>query len=245
MDFLRQLVSKQKIRFKDNKYNLDLTYITPRIIAMGFPASGMEGLYRNRMQDVANFLQDRHGDNYRVVNTSSRTYDYSKFGDRVVDVEWPNHHPCRFYYFCRLVLETARVLVETGPETVVVVHCLGGKGRTGSLIGCLLQMAGKRATIEQCNDYYGSKRGVQVGYPSQIRYMVKFRYYFLKGEEAVDSSLKRPVSFSIRTREASFFQGKVFNFLISDFKDKDTPVMQRTFSAVFREDEKQEEPSEG
>ena len=36
---IQKLNSKKKYRYKDNKYNLDLTYITNRIIAMGFPAS--------------------------------------------------------------------------------------------------------------------------------------------------------------------------------------------------------------
>ena len=41
MDFLREIVSGPKHRFKENGYNLDLTYVTDRIIAMAFPASGL------------------------------------------------------------------------------------------------------------------------------------------------------------------------------------------------------------
>ena len=41
-DRLRNLVSKEKRRFKDGKYDLDLTYINEKIIAMGFPSSGTE-----------------------------------------------------------------------------------------------------------------------------------------------------------------------------------------------------------
>lgn len=52
MDLMRTLVSGEKNRFQDRKYNLDLTYITPRIIAMAYPAEGFEKLYRNDINTV-------------------------------------------------------------------------------------------------------------------------------------------------------------------------------------------------
>ena len=38
-NFLRNLVSGKKIRYKEDGHDLDLTYVTPRIVAMSFPAS--------------------------------------------------------------------------------------------------------------------------------------------------------------------------------------------------------------
>ena len=42
MNNIRTLVSKDKFRFTDNELGieLDLTYITPRVIAMGLPTEG-------------------------------------------------------------------------------------------------------------------------------------------------------------------------------------------------------------
>ena len=59
---VKAIVSKKKRRFVDKlaHLDLDLTYITPEIIAMGFPAEGHEELYRNRMWDVQRFLKLRH-----------------------------------------------------------------------------------------------------------------------------------------------------------------------------------------
>lgn len=52
MDFIREIVSGKKKRFKNGEFNLDLTYICPRIIAMSFPACGFESAYRNHIEDV-------------------------------------------------------------------------------------------------------------------------------------------------------------------------------------------------
>lgn len=48
----RALVSKSKLRFKDDGFDLDLTYITKNVIAMGFPSHGTEAAYRNPMTEV-------------------------------------------------------------------------------------------------------------------------------------------------------------------------------------------------
>ena len=52
MNYIRTLVSGKKKRFIDRKFNLDLSYITPRIIAMAYPASGLEVVYRNDIESV-------------------------------------------------------------------------------------------------------------------------------------------------------------------------------------------------
>jgi phosphatidylinositol-3,4,5-trisphosphate 3-phosphatase/dual-specificity protein phosphatase PTEN len=52
---LRTIVSLNKRRFVDAdlRVDLDLSYITEHVIAMGFPSSGAERFYRNDVCDVS------------------------------------------------------------------------------------------------------------------------------------------------------------------------------------------------
>lgn len=82
---LREMVSGNKNRYKDDYFNLDLTYITPRIIAMSLPADSIiASTYRNELSEVAQFLHEHHGSNYLVVNLSMKSYDSSKLKGKVI-----------------------------------------------------------------------------------------------------------------------------------------------------------------
>lgn len=83
MNYIREKISGKKNRLKQNNYNLDMTYITNRIIAMAYPASGFESIYRNNINDVSNYFREAHDINYLVINLSGRKYDYSKFNKMV------------------------------------------------------------------------------------------------------------------------------------------------------------------
>ena len=71
---IRTLVSQHRVRTRDLGLDLDLSYITPRVIAMGFPAGGVgtatavESLYRNSAADVRKYLEAKHGNKYKVRN---------------------------------------------------------------------------------------------------------------------------------------------------------------------------------
>ena len=61
---------------------------------MGYPASGMEGLYRNKREDAKRFLDTRHGKNYWVFNfcpVAENSYPPSVFEGRVSRYPFPDH----------------------------------------------------------------------------------------------------------------------------------------------------------
>ncbi len=93
----RRIVSGQKARFRDPvlDLDLDLTYVTDHLIIMGFPASGVQSLYRNKRSDVRRFLDKRHDDLYRVYNfcpVTENSYDADEFYARVSRFPFPDHH---------------------------------------------------------------------------------------------------------------------------------------------------------
>lgn len=102
MNILRKLVSGKRNRLKTDSYDLDISYITPRVCGMSFPASGFEKVYRNNINDVrcscllylkvTSYLEETHKDNYLVFNLSCRTYDYTKFNNNVLEYKWEDHH---------------------------------------------------------------------------------------------------------------------------------------------------------
>ena len=94
---IKTMVSKKKNRHKEGKFNLDLSYISDRVIAMGFPAENFESIYRNSLDDVREYLDEKHKDHYWIYNLcSERMYDPKKFYDRVSCHPFDDHHPPNF-----------------------------------------------------------------------------------------------------------------------------------------------------
>ena len=52
LSWVRKQVSGPNIRYRDGTMDIDLTYVTDRIIAMSFPAEGLESAFRNSADQV-------------------------------------------------------------------------------------------------------------------------------------------------------------------------------------------------
>ena len=97
---MRQLVSKKKLRWQKDGFDLDLSYITPRIIAMGFPSTGLEATYRNNIEQVAHFFDFYHpGPRVRVYNLcEERVYEGGAALGGAAHVDCLRHFPFEGMY---------------------------------------------------------------------------------------------------------------------------------------------------
>lgn len=172
---IKSLVSKKKIRYVRDGYNLDLTYIIPdRVIAMGYPSENIESIYRNPLEEVKSLLEEKHKDHYKIYNLcSERSYDIQKFHSRVSVYPFDDHNPPEFGQMRPFCEDVARWLDEH-EKNVAVVHCKAGKGRTGLMICAYLLHRRLYTTADDVLKYYGSQRTLDtkgVTIPSQKRYV--------------------------------------------------------------------------
>lgn len=91
-NFIKHAVSQGRKRYIDEKYDLDLSYITPNIVAMGLPSSNLSSLYRNDINEVAEFLKEKHTGTFMIWNLSMLDYDIDKFDNQVLSFGFPDHH---------------------------------------------------------------------------------------------------------------------------------------------------------
>ncbi|KAG4907594.1 hypothetical protein AAZX31_20G114700 [Glycine max] len=181
----RHVVSQNKRRYQEGGFDLDMTYITENIIAMGFPAGDMssgffgyvEGFYRNHMEEVIKFFETHHKDKYKVYNLcSERLYDASLFEGKVASFPFDDHN-CPPIQLIISFCQSAYSWLKEDIENVVVVHCKAGMARTGLMISSLLVFLKFFPTAEESMDYYNQKRcvdGKGLVLPSQIRYVKYF-----------------------------------------------------------------------
>ncbi|XP_072975300.1 phosphatidylinositol 3,4,5-trisphosphate 3-phosphatase and protein-tyrosine-phosphatase PTEN2A-like [Typha angustifolia] len=195
----RHIVSQNKRRYQEGGFDLDMTYITENIIAMGFPAGDMssgffgyvEGFYRNHMEEVIKFFETHHKGKYKVYNLcSERLYDASLFEGKVACFPFDDHN-CPPIQLILSFCQSAYSWLKEDIENVVVVHCKAGMARTGLMISSLLLYLKFFPTAEESMEYYNQKRcldGKGLVLPSQIRYVKYFERImtYFNGENQSD-----------------------------------------------------------
>ena len=182
-NLIKRLVSKQKRRYQDENFDLDMSYITDRVIAMGFPSVGCETIYRNSITDVINFFHIKHNDKVKIYNLcleKERIYNKNLFSKSQVGL-FPatDHNPCPIKLILEFCLDICLYLLKN-PKGVAAIHCKAGKGRTGVMICSYLIFSRLCETSEKAFRYYARIRTTDntgVTIPSQKRYIKYFETF--------------------------------------------------------------------
>ena len=182
-NLIKRLVSKKKRRFQDSDFDLDMSYITERVIAMGFPSTGIETMYRNSLSDVIKFFHTRHNDQVKIYNLcleKDRIYNKNIFPHSKVGL-FPatDHNPCPIKLILEFCIDICLYLIKN-PNGVAAVHCKAGKGRTGVMICSYLVFSGLCKSSEKAFRYYArirTKNNTGVTIASQKRYIKYFETF--------------------------------------------------------------------
>ncbi|XP_067300595.1 tensin-1 isoform X11 [Pseudorasbora parva] len=166
------------IQAMEENYEVDLVYITERIISVTFPSNVEEPSYSANIKEVATMLRSKHGDNYLLFNLSEKRYDISKLNPKVLDFGWPDHHAPALDKICS-ICKAMDTWMNADSHNVVVLHNKGNRGRTGVVVAAYMHYSNISASADQALDRFAMKRFYEdkvlpVGQPSQRRYVQYF-----------------------------------------------------------------------
>ena len=154
--------------------HVDMTYITPRVIAMSNPSSGHSfvGGQNNPLDKVAARMNEAHKGCFMVWNLSEKAYDYDHFdGATVLDnYGWGTGlAPPLAVLFA--ICQSMETWLQADPKNVCLVHSDNGKGRTGTAIASFLVYCKFHKDSFNAIKHFGQSRKGGILTPSQRRYV--------------------------------------------------------------------------
>jgi len=220
---VRYKVRMNKMSFRDKDFNLDLCYITSRVISMSVPSTGREAVYRNPIESVVKFFEQRHRDRYMLYDLClERSYDVDKFHGRVQHFKFTDHSVPTLTMMLRFCNSVQKWMMQH-PENVIAVHCKGGKGRTGTMVCAWLLYRYRQSDAEDSIKYFADMRtnmsagtrtqGIETS--SQKRYVTYFWDYLHRFHGNLEI-FKSPFGWRIKSIQIGPFYSDTFRRLSID-----------------------------
>lgn len=165
---------------------------------MGLPATSLESMFRNNMEDVSKFLEKRHAKHYTVFNLTENAYEASLFQGPVRHMGWLDHNAPPLLKLIEIVTAMHEFL-EADPLNVVAIHCRAGRGRTGTVISAYLLYSKLFEIPKDAIDFFNVRRtktGKGVENPSQAR-SVKYLHSWML-ERVPNALIFKPPTLMLR-----------------------------------------------
>ena len=181
----RKNVSGNKKRFIESDFDLDLTYITPKVIVHGFPATGLEHIYRNPRLEVLRFLDHYHKNKFMMYNfccEPGRSYDPQIFYGQAERYPFQDHSVPLLESMVAFA-NSAKQWLDRDPDNIVNLHCKAGKGRAGLMCCVLLIRCGFVKSAREAMELYDRKRVTNnkgLTLPSQRKFVIFYEALWRK-----------------------------------------------------------------
>ncbi|CAH1122615.1 unnamed protein product [Ceutorhynchus assimilis] len=155
--------------------DLDIHYVSSRIVVMPYPSEGLESAYKtNHIDDVRLFLDSRHPNyRYSVYNLTNKPYQ-AKFGQaRIVDCSfaYPDHFKAPLLNSMYQLCEDIYQYLAGDSRNVVIIHCTDGKATSSTLVSALMIYAGLYEVPEDALQMFAVKRCPPNMRASELRYL--------------------------------------------------------------------------
>ncbi|KAF2201272.1 hypothetical protein GQ43DRAFT_480853 [Delitschia confertaspora ATCC 74209] len=172
---LRQIVAGPRARHPEA--GLDLCYVTDNIIATSGPSGTYpQRAYRNPLDSLVKFLDEKHKDNWAIweFRAEGTGYPDEEVYNRIYHYPFPDHHPPPFALIPN-IMASMRNWRKENKDRVIVVHCKAGKGRSGTA-SCSYLISEEGWKVEDALKRFTERRmrpgfGTGVSIPSQLRWI--------------------------------------------------------------------------
>ena len=185
---MREYISKNRLRYKMNGFNLDLRFITPNVIVLASPADrGLLGkAARNHADEVRRFFRTQHTGKVMFFNLIGEldafVFDFGSLGPVNHDYMFLDHQIPglgRMQSFCQAV----KAWLNQDEGNVVALMCRSGRNRC-AVMACaylLYTWPSEFQSAQDAMEYFTWRRmrtGEAVTVPSQKRYISYFAQRF-------------------------------------------------------------------
>lgn len=150
-------------------------YVYPGVAQMCQPSS--TDIYkRNDINVIVDYIKEQCGDHFCIVNLHERSYDFSRFDNKVLFCPCPDHCAPTLKYF----EETSKAMLDVRAKDESVhffIHCNAGRGRSGMVLAAFQAYCNAVDNVMEAVDRVNEVRSPEhmaITIPSQLRFL---RYF--------------------------------------------------------------------